>query len=234
MLFFEREKNESRSILLFGACYLVFFWIISKTVERLNELISEYKLPIAISLVGLVLIIGGIFSSNLSNFSSFNLKPSPKAFPKESLVDAKQFSEIKVDISGAIYKPGVYTLPKDSRVEDLIKESRGFLNSVNKEFVAKTLNLSQKLTDGMKIYIPSEGEQAVLAANSKGSTTNTSSLIGLNTATESELNSLPNIGPVSAKKIIDNRPYSDISELLSKKVLGKSTFEKIKDLVDLN
>lgn len=235
------DKNYSSSGLSREVCILVivswsFFGYYPKTVDRLNELINQYKLPILLSLVGTVLIIGGLFSSNLNSLTNLKPKPTPKTFSKQSLVDANKLAEIKVDISGAIEEPGVYSLTADSRVEDLIKRSGGFLRSANKEFIAKNLNLSQKITDGMKVYIPFEGEQAttVLAATSNQSSTNTSGLIGLNTALISQLDSLPGIGPITAQKIIDNRPYSDVSELLSKKVVGKSTFEKIKDLVDLN
>lgn len=193
---------------------------------------DKYKLPIGLSLVGIVLIIGGIFSSNLTSLPGVKPKASPKVYPKESLVDPKS-SGLKVDISGAVNTPGVYTLVPGSRVEDLMIQAGGFTEAVNKEFVAKNLNLSQKITDGMKVYIPFEGEQgsAVLAANTGPKQ---AVLIGINSATQAELDTLPGVGPVTANKIITNRPYSDISELLTKKAVTKTTFEKIKDLVDLN
>ena len=52
--------------------------------------------------------------------------------------------------------------------------------------------------------------------------------ININTASQSELESLSGIGPVYAQKIIDNRMYSDVSELHTKDIISKSTFEKIK------
>ncbi|OGY23252.1 MAG: hypothetical protein A2172_02675 [Candidatus Woykebacteria bacterium RBG_13_40_15] len=55
--------------------------------------------------------------------------------------------------------------------------------------------------------------------------------ININTATEKELDSLPGIGPVRAEKIIENRPYESIEDLLNKKVLGEATFENIKDKI---
>ena len=56
-----------------------------------------------------------------------------------------------------------------------------------------------------------------------------SAKVSINTASESELDTLEGIGEARAKKIIENRPYNSIDELVSKKVLYKSTFEKIKD-----
>ena len=209
-------------------------------MDRFNELIDKYKLPIGLSLVGIVLIIGGIFSSNLPSLPSIKPKAPPKVYPKESLVDPKT-TVLKVDVSGAVNTPGVYTLVPDSRMEDLVVLAGGFTNLVNKEFVAKSLNLSQKVTDGMKVYIPFEGEEtstvkiaATTSTNTLAASTTNSALIGLNTATDSLLDTLPGVGPATIKKLVDGRPYSDINELLSKKVVGKATFDKIKDLVDLN
>ena len=48
-----------------------------------------------------------------------------------------------------------------------------------------------------------------------------------------QLDTLPGVGKVTAGKIIQNRPYASIDDLLNKKIVGKSVFEKIKDLVQL-
>lgn len=197
----------------------------------MNGLLDQYKIPILLSLVGVVLILGGTFSSGiLENFSQASKKASVlKAadFPKESLV-----SNIKVDVSGAVNKPAVYSLHTGSRVEDAIRLAGGFESSASAEFVAKTLNLSAKLVDGQKIYVPFTGE-TVLGTSSTASL-GTSAKTGLNSASSKQLEDLPGVGPATAAKIIDARPFSDINELLSKKAVSKSVFEKIKDSVDLN
>ena len=53
--------------------------------------------------------------------------------------------------------------------------------------------------------------------------------VNLNTATQPELEALPGIGPVTASKIISDRPYQQVEDLLNKKVVSKAIFEKIKD-----
>ena len=60
-----------------------------------------------------------------------------------------------------------------------------------------------------------------------------SGLIDINAASESELDTLSGIGPVTAGKIIDNRPYGSLEELVSKKAVSSSVFEKIKDHISV-
>lgn len=179
------------------------------------ENLEKFKLPIALFLVGLVLIIGGVFTSSLKQ---------PKNYPKESLVGSQR---INVDVSGAVKKPGVYQLNQDSRVEQVISAADGFAENVNQEYISKYLNMAQKVSDGMKIYIPYTGEQTGAAVAG----TNTQTKVNINTASQSELEALPGIGPVTASKIISERPYQQVEELLNKKVVSKAVFEKIKDQI---
>ncbi len=204
-------------------------------IDKLKEGILSYKLPIAFTLLGAVLLSGGITTS-FSQITPKSLKLED--LPKSSLVSAENITkDITVDISGAVKIPGVYSFEKDSRVEDAIKQAGGFSEQAHKQFVSKSLNLATKLVDGQKIYIPFEGEiasvapLAVLAATtSTGSnpTIQNKGVINLNSSTQSELESLNGIGPVTASKIINGRPYNTVGELLSKKVVSKSVYEKIK------
>lgn len=185
----------------------------------MREQIEKFKLPLGLSLVGLVLIIGGIFSSGL-------VKSKPKNFPKESLVSDQKM--VVVDVSGAVSKPGVYKFSEGSRIEDAVSAAGGIVEQANKEYISKYLNMAQKLADGTKIYIPYEGE----TGNISGSTANSNpsnSNVNINTGTQAELEVLPGIGPVTASKIISDRPYSSVDDLLTKKVISKSVFEKIKE-----
>lgn len=186
-----------------------------------QEKLTQFKIPIALSILGLVLIIGGIFTSGLS-------KQKPKTFPKESLVEAQKL--ISVDVSGAVQKSGVYQLKDGSRIEEAITAAGGFSNAANQEYISKYLNRAQKLSDGSKVYVPSEGEQ-VSGSQSNGTVAGTqaSSKVNINMATQAELEALPGIGPVTASKIISDRPFQAVEDLLNKKTVSKAIFEKIKE-----
>jgi DNA uptake protein ComE-like DNA-binding protein len=55
--------------------------------------------------------------------------------------------------------------------------------------------------------------------------------LDINSASEEELKQLTGIGDALSKKIVDNRPYARKDELVSKKVLPRATYEKIKDQI---
>lgn len=187
-----------------------------------KEKINQFKIPVLLSFLGVVLIIGGIFASGLNRPSS----SKTEKFPKESLVESQKM--ISVDVSGAVNKPGVYSLKDGSRIESAIEMAGGFREDASGEYISKYLNMAQKLGDGTKIYVPVAGESGVVIQTAVAGTS-TQVKVNINTASQSELEALSGIGPVSASRIISDRPYSKTEELLDKKIISKSVFEKIKE-----
>jgi competence protein ComEA len=53
--------------------------------------------------------------------------------------------------------------------------------------------------------------------------------IDVNSGSETELASLPGIGPVTAKNIVQGRPWDDLADLVKKKAMGQAVFDKNKD-----
>lgn len=196
--------------------------------------IKKYRFPIIIGTAGLMFLVYGLIvlltSSSKDSDIQFQAAPATaKNETKETLV---------IDVSGAVVNPGVYTISSDSRLQDALIKSGGLSEAADRNWVAKNINLAAKLSDGGKIYIPFQGENSahssLPASVSLGQASSTgiiTGLININSASLEELDSLPGIGPVTASKIIQNRPYNSIDEILSKKAVTSKVFEKIKEKI---
>lgn len=146
---------------------------------------------------------------------------------------------IIVDIGGAVNKPGVYLLPEASRLADLIEAAGGFKDQLTDSYwLQKNLNLAEKLADSQKYYVPYFGEPISQATNSLAAaentvTSETKSLVSINTADLATLTTLPGIGEVRGQAIIDNRPYASKEELISKSGLTSKIAAEIDSLIKL-
>ncbi|HOU76211.1 MAG TPA: helix-hairpin-helix domain-containing protein [Candidatus Dojkabacteria bacterium] len=184
-------------------------------------------------LVGVFVVIGIYYvyqnargSANDINNTLYNNESSETT---ESVSEQDRY--VYIDVAGAVNIPGVITLPVDSIVNDAISEAGGFSSEYDKSYVDKNINLAEKVTDGQKIYVPYKGEVVVEQVNLNDVGSPNGGLVNINTASLSELDSLPSIGPVTAQAIIDGRPYKKIEELLEITGIGESTFDKIKEKI---
>jgi competence protein ComEA len=146
--------------------------------------------------------------------------------------------EIVVDVAGAVVKPGVYRLATGARVVDAIEAAGGFSPRVDVDRVGVELNLAATLTDGSQVRVPSRDDPTSTAGAAGGGTGggSRSQIVNLNTATESELDALPGVGPVTAGKIIESRagaPFKTVDELRERGLVGEKTFEKLKPLISV-
>ncbi|CAB4926340.1 unannotated protein [freshwater metagenome] len=136
--------------------------------------------------------------------------------------------EIIVDVTGAVNKPGVYTLPANSRVIDAVKAAGDSAPGAD----LSTINLARTLSDGEQVFV-----DATVINNSgvRVSKTVHSGPININRATLSQLDSLDGIGPVIARRIIEyrkvNGPFLTTEDLQKVSGIGTAKFAQIKSKV---
>lgn len=160
-----------------------------------------------------------------------------------------------VHIAGAVNKPGVYHLPAGSRVYDAITTAGDTTSQAD----ISGLNLAAVIGDGDKIDIPilqnkpdPKSELLTNEAHQKSfpvpepisktkaiphsrSSVQSSGKININTATVSELDNLPGIGPKLAERIILYRqqhgPFKRIDDIVMVSGIGPKRFEQMKSMI---
>lgn len=159
--------------------------------------------------------------------------------------------KIFVHITGEVNNPGVVILNKGSRIIDAINSAGGTTNKAN----ISQVNLVFILEDGMKVDIPSiddlkketdfeyvtknstDGEYDIVSGNDNNQSKTREILVNINTATQTELETLPGIGPSLALSIInyrnENGKFDSIEDIKNVSGIGESKFNKIKELISV-
>lgn len=223
------------------------------------------KRRITIALVIIALIIMSIIF-NITR-STDNIETSDMIIAQQEEEDitniksnkSTDITKVKVDIKGAIAKPGVYEVNSDYRVIDVIKLAGGLKSNANTNYI----NLSSKVTDEMVIWIyttkeisdfklqqsstqymiekcncPVVDNTTCLNSNkSSNDSKGQNSIININTATLDELTTLDGIGESKAKSIIEyrtkNGPFKNIQEIMNVSGIGESAYNKIKERIEV-
>jgi competence protein ComEA len=136
--------------------------------------------------------------------------------------------EIFVDVTGAVNRPGVYSLTGRSRVIDAIKAAGDSAPGAD----LSTINLARVLNDGEQIYVDST---VVNSSGKRVSKKVASGPININRATLRQLDTLDGIGPVIAGRIIDyrkkNGSFLTVDDLQKVSGIGAAKFAQIKSKV---
>ena len=227
-------------------------------------MLKDKKKKIIIVVVILILFIAYLIYENINKSSSeidFNTlldstENEEEQNKSENIVENEQAKTnetanieetIVVHITGEVKKEGVIYLKKGARIVDAIKQAGG----ETKEADLSQVNLAYELQDGQKIYIPNKNEkisQYIIGINGETMNDNSASTgsestsynkegakVNINTANQSELDSLPGIGPALAQRIIDfreeNGNFNSIEDIQNVKGIGDSKYEDIKDKI---
>ncbi len=135
---------------------------------------------------------------------------------------------LKVYVSGAVSRPGVYPMAESDWLADAIEAAGGATRQARLDCV----NLALRVKDEAQYHVPDSEEQCQPASSTPS---REDAGIDLNTAPVEDLKSLPDIGDVRARAIVDYReehgPFRSTEELMNVSRIGPGIFEKIKDLV---
>jgi competence protein ComEA len=142
---------------------------------------------------------------------------------------------VAVHVAGAVARPGLYHMPAGSRVADALGQAGGKLPAADVD----RLNLAARLVDGQKILVTRRGEPGPVgsgsAAGGDAPSPGPAELIDLNAADVAALDSLPGIGPATARAILEERArrggFRSTRDLLRVPGIGEGRFARLKDRV---
>lgn len=221
---------------------------------------AKYK-----KIIFLLLLLAGCAATSLLSSDKEELAPAA-SFSSAGVQGAggqrsgkAQGKTIRVQVSGAVLEPGIYDLPADSRAEAAIAAAGGLTEAADTERV----NMVRKLRDGMLLKVPAlkagggkKTAQRVAGAGASGNAADaygknaadkrgasksdaqgSAGRVRINSASVSELQSLPGVGPALAQRIIAERSrgrFASAEDLLRVSGIGKAKLEKMRAYVEVD
>jgi len=208
---------------------------------------------IAVLLAGCI--ITGLISTN-DKAKTLPVSSLPQSAQGAVTSKAAQAKTVRVQVSGAVLEPGIYDVPASCRVEEAIAAAGGMTENADSERV----NLVRKVRDGMQIRVPekkaawtsrTQRKNAQATAGYSASSTKKSSStragtgknnsavqsVRINSASASELQQLPGIGPALAQRIVETRNsgrFTSADDLLRVPGIGKAKLAKLRNYVEVD
>lgn len=136
-------------------------------------------------------------------------------------------ARLVVHVAGAVRRPGLYRLAEGSRVADAVQRAGGAAPRAD----LAAINLAAKVVDGIQVVVPSRLPAAVAAAGPAAR----AGPVSLGAATLEQLDALPGVGPVTARKILDYRAahggFRSVDDLDAIPGIGPARVEQLRELV---
>ena len=198
---------------------------------------KEKKIKWALTIaIGIIVVIGVIKIVDVYYEKNNTEKISITNFIENETEDEKDNTKIKVYITGEVKNQGVIELEEGDRIADAIEKAGGETEQAS----LKNVNLAYQLEDGQKIYIPNVNdiETEIIDDGASGvvdDTTTNQTVVNINKADETELQSLNGIGESLATSIVqyrkENGKFETIEDLKNVPGIGDSKFENIKEYI---
>ena len=207
----------------------------SSTYNNLSITSSQKRALFIVAGLAIALAVALLFGAQAKPIVS-SIKAAPDVAQGSSQTNSESRSSnysLVVDVQGQVQNPGVYQLPDGSRVGDAIKAAGG----VREGSDTTSVNLARFLEDGEQIYLSGLGPDGTdgESLQSAGGASFARGRLNLNRATENELDGLPGVGPVLAKRIVAYRAehgnFGSVSELQKVSGIGPSKFNELRNFV---
>lgn len=208
-------------------------------MEFLNK---KQKIIIAVVAIIALIFIGYCIINKAGKLEYVDLETEETYEEEENKIEETKKEEeyIIVHITGAVEKQGIVEIKKDARISDAIKKAGG----ITEEADLSKINLAYTVKDGQKIYVPNINDKKdveyitekageAVIEEEKGKTKK----VNINTATQTELETISGIGPSTALKIInyrtENGKFKKIEDITNVPGIGEAKFKSIKDSITI-
>lgn len=139
--------------------------------------------------------------------------------------------DVVVHVAGAVVHPGIVKVPAGARMADALAAVGGPLPDADIDQV----NLAAKVGDGDRVYVPRRGEAPPAGPTAAAGSSLKAGPVDLNSAGPDQLDSLPGVGPATAKAIVDYRTrhgrFRSVDDLLAVPGIGPAKLATLKPLV---
>lgn len=204
------------------------------------EILNKKQKTIMVIIIAIMLAVIGYYIINKTEKYDYSeLEKTSNAEEQEDEEKDKEEEKIIIHITGEVEEGGVIELEKGARISDAIEEAGG----TTEEADLSNVNLAYSLSDGQKIKIPNineenketiveekAGEDIIIEGNKSEE-----EKININKATQTEIETLPGIGPSTALKIINYRnehgKFEKIEDIKNVSGIGDSKYENIKEYI---
>ncbi len=136
-----------------------------------------------------------------------------------------------VHVTGKVRKPGLVTLPAGARVADAVTAAGGVRAGAG----IGGLNLARRLTDGEQIVVGAPAVSGPAAVPLSDPVSGPAPVLDLNAASPTELETLPGVGEVLARRIVEFRQlhagFRSVDQLRQVSGIGDRKFAELRDKV---
>lgn len=207
-------------------------------MEILNK---KQKIIVVVLIIIMCIVIGYYIISKTEKYDYSDIEKISNIIEEDQEVDDNIIeNKIVIHITGEVEEEGVIELEKGARISDAIEEAGGTTEKAD----LSNVNLAYSLSDGQKVKIPNinEKDEEIIVVEEKAGDNiiiegnkSKEEKININKAAQTEIETLPGIGPSTALKIINYRnehgKFKNIRDIKNVSGIGDSKFENIKEYI---